>query len=189
MKIGFFGGSFNPPTIAHLNLAKQAVKEYNLDKLYFVPVNNHYIKKDLIDIDLRIQMLESICLYEDKLLVSNIEKINDTKLEEIDIFKIIKSQYKNDETFFIMGEDNYEKMPKWKDYEDLKKFKYIVFQRKEEPVLHNNYENVFYIKNQDNLKISSSIIRNKVHNNEAIDGYVTNNIKKFIIKNNLYNEG
>jgi nicotinic acid mononucleotide adenylyltransferase len=29
MKIGFFGGSFNPPTIAHLNLAKQAVKEYN----------------------------------------------------------------------------------------------------------------------------------------------------------------
>ena len=65
-------------------------------------------------------MLESICLYEDKLLVSNIEKINDTKLEAIDIFKIIQSQYKNDETFFIMGEDNYEKMPKWKDYEDLK---------------------------------------------------------------------
>ena len=68
-------------------------------------------------------------------------------------------------------------------------YKYIVFQRKEEPVLHNSNENVFYIKNQDNLKISSSIIRNKVHNNEAIDGYVTNNIKKFIIKNNLYNEG
>ena len=102
MKIGFFGGSFNPPTIAHLNLAKQAVKEYNLDKLYFVPVNNKKKKKDLIDIDLRIQMLESICLYEDKLLVSNIEKINDTKLEAIStsLENVQKQLTKNTESEF-----------------------------------------------------------------------------------------
>ena len=44
MKLGFFGGSFNPPTIAHYNLIKQALKEYNFDKVYFVPVNDYYKK-------------------------------------------------------------------------------------------------------------------------------------------------
>ena len=36
MKIGFFGGSFNPPTKAHLNLARKAIEEKNLDKVVFV---------------------------------------------------------------------------------------------------------------------------------------------------------
>ena len=71
MKIGFFGGSFNPPTIAHLNLAKQAVHEYHLDKFYYVPVNNYYNKKELIDIDTRCEMLELLCENEEKMLKSS----------------------------------------------------------------------------------------------------------------------
>ena len=45
MKIGFFGGAFNPPTIAHINLVKEALKEYSFDAIYFVPVNNFYKKQ------------------------------------------------------------------------------------------------------------------------------------------------
>ena len=48
VKLGFFGGSFNPPTIAHYNLIKQALKEYNFDKVYFVPVNDYYKKEKKI---------------------------------------------------------------------------------------------------------------------------------------------
>ena len=33
MKIGFFGGAFNPPTIAHINLVKEALKEYSFDAI------------------------------------------------------------------------------------------------------------------------------------------------------------
>ena len=48
-KIGFFGGSFNPPTYAHLEVAKTALRQLNLDKVFFVPVGNLYNKPDLID--------------------------------------------------------------------------------------------------------------------------------------------
>lgn len=47
MKIGFFGGCFNPPTIAHINLAKKVLEKCNLDKLIFVPIGDFYSKKDL----------------------------------------------------------------------------------------------------------------------------------------------
>jgi len=48
MKIGFFGGSFNPPTNAHIALAQKAIKECMLDKVVFVPMNDYYRKKELV---------------------------------------------------------------------------------------------------------------------------------------------
>ncbi len=47
MKIGFFGGSFNPPTNAHICLAQKAIKECGLDKVIFVPMNDYYRKNNL----------------------------------------------------------------------------------------------------------------------------------------------
>ena len=61
MKIGFFGGSFNPPSIAHLKLAKKAIKECKLDKVIFVPIGDFYDKEDLAPISDRIQMLKISC--------------------------------------------------------------------------------------------------------------------------------
>ena len=48
-KLGFFGGSFNPPTYAHINVAKMSIEKFNLDAVYFVPVGNLYNKLSLID--------------------------------------------------------------------------------------------------------------------------------------------
>ena len=74
MKIGFFGGAFNPPTIAHINLVKKALKEYSFDAIYFVPVNNFYKKQGLIDIYQRIDMLNLECKDNSKMFVSDIEQ-------------------------------------------------------------------------------------------------------------------
>ena len=40
MKIGFFGGCFNPPTNAHIALAKEAIIQSKLDKVIFVPMGD-----------------------------------------------------------------------------------------------------------------------------------------------------
>ena len=42
-KLGFFGGSFNPPTYAHINVAKMSIEKFNLDAVYFVPVGTYII--------------------------------------------------------------------------------------------------------------------------------------------------
>ena len=43
--IAVFGGSFNPPTVAHINLAKQVLEEMNeIEKVIFVPVSTKYNK-------------------------------------------------------------------------------------------------------------------------------------------------
>lgn len=186
MKIGFFGGAFNPPTIAHYNLAKGAIKNYNLDKIYFVPVNDYYNKMELIDIDKRIDMLKLVCSFGTNMEVLEIEKYIPKKLEAIDIFQIIEKAYINDDIYFLMGEDNYKKMSKWKDYSSLKKYKYIIFQRKDKEELIINDENVLYMKDSENIKVSSSLIRTKLRNSEDISDLVCIDVGKYILDNKLY---
>ena len=47
-KYGFFGGSFNPVTKAHVELAKEITNKYKLDKVIFVPVGDKYNKMGLM---------------------------------------------------------------------------------------------------------------------------------------------
>ena len=186
MKIGFFGGSFNPPTLAHLNLAKQAVEQYNLDLFYFVPVNNYYPKDGLIDIDKRCEMLDLMLKNEKKIKTSKIEKEKNSKYSAFEIFNLIADENKNNQIFFIMGEDNYNKMPSWEHYEDLRKYSYIIFQRGDANKFNQNANNVFYMENDKHLKISSSLIRSNQKENKPIDKYVTKEINDFIKRNKLY---
>ena len=186
MKIGFFGGAFNPPTIAHINLVKEALKEYSFDAIYFVPVNNFYKKQGLIDISQRIDMLNLECKNNSKMFVSEIEKEMNREFKANEIFEIIKEKYSDDDLYFLMGEDNYEKMSSWENYEKLKEYKYLIFQRRESKALEIKSPNIIYMENKENLKISSSIIRNMIRKNQDIEKYVSKNVKEYIIENNLY---
>ena len=105
-------------------------------------------------------------------------------MKAIDIFEIIDKKFQGNDIYFLMGEDNYLKMSSWSNYEKLLKYKYIVFQRKRESSI--NKENVLYINSVENLKISSSIIRENIKNNESITDLVTSDIENYIKENKLY---
>ena len=121
---------------------------------------------------------------ETKISVSDIEVENDRPLKAIDVFEIIEKKFQENDIYFLMGEDNYLKMSSWSNYNKLLKYKYIVFQRKRESSI--NKENVLYINSVENLNISSSIIREKIKNNESITNLVTSDIEKYIKENKLY---
>lgn len=186
MKLGFFGGSFNPPTIAHYNLIKQAILEYDFDKVYFVPMNDYYKKSGLIDMEKRIGMLELLCRNDSKMEVSDIEREMNYQSTAIDAFRLISDRFSGNEIVFFMGEDNFSKMESWKDYDQLKKYNYIVFQRNEKFTLDIKQKNVIYMRNTENLNISSTIIRNRLQTNESIEDLVTGDVKDYILKNKLY---
>ncbi len=186
MKLGFFGGSFNPPTIAHYNLIKQALLQYNFDKVYFVPMNDYYPKAGLVSLEDRINMLEKMCKNDENICVSTIENEFKEKSTAIDSLRLIEKRYINDDIYFFMGEDNFSKMKYWKDYENLKKYNYIVFQRNEKIDNTIDLKNVIYMKNSENLSISSTIIRSKLKKNENIDEFVTGEVKNYIFEKGLY---
>lgn len=158
MKIGFFGGCFNPPTIAHIELAKLAIKKAKLDKIIFIPMGNCYPKDNLLDVKHRYKMLEIAIKNEKNIEVSNMQFNQHFISYAIDSFRIIDSQYEC-EKYFVMGEDNFKEIERWKSPKELKKHNFIVFERNGKL---KEKEDIIFIETKEFNDISST--RNKRKN-------------------------
>lgn len=171
MKIGFFGGCFNPPTNIHIKIANDLIKQGKLDKVVFVPVNDYYKKENLVEANHRYNMLKLATMGYDNLEVDDIEIKENRKLFAVDAFEVIYNSAfaKDTEVYLIMGSDNYKKMPIWKDYDKIKnRYKYIVIDR-------------------DENEISSTQIRDMIKNNdEKVLEYLSEGVYNYIVGNGLY---
>ena len=197
-KYAFFGGSFNPPTIAHKTLAIKAAEKLNLDKVFFVPVGDGYKKDGLIDEKHRFKMLQLICNSNEKLDVCDIEINKNYNFKAIDVFKLIDDIYKEDEKYFIMGADNFVNILNWKNATELvSNYKFILLNRneinlketiKENETLNKNRLNFYYMDNMNDIKISSTCIRNEIKDEKVHDvkGMVDKNVLEYINEYNLY---
>ncbi|MGN1327858.1 MAG: nicotinate (nicotinamide) nucleotide adenylyltransferase [Clostridia bacterium] len=201
MKIGFFGGSFNPPTLAHLNIAEASLNQANIDKFFFVPVGNTYKKPELIDEKYRYEMLEIMCNNEKNVFVENIEMNQKNNISTIEAFEMIEEKYKklyeNIEIYYIMGADNFIKLPNWNDAEKLVQKKYIIFKRndlnlekfiEENKLLKNYGKNFKILELNKNKDYRSGIIRDLVKKEdfEEAKKYTKAEIIAYIKERNIY---
>ena len=91
LKIGIFGGCFNPPHKMHENIAKELIEKNELDKIVFVPTGNSYNKKGLVDIQKRVDMLNLIFEENQNILVSDISS-NENYTYTYQVLDYFKSQ-------------------------------------------------------------------------------------------------
>jgi nicotinate-nucleotide adenylyltransferase len=190
MKIGIFGGSFNPVHKMHIDIVMYLLKHNYVDKVIFVPTGIKYeYKNNLIDNNYRYEMLKLVC--ENNMDVSDYE-FKDKVVYTCETLKYFKDANKNDEIYFICGADNLSYIDKWKNGLDiLKEYKVLVINRE-----GNDTGELLkkYRKYKDNIIIvpmvmngvSSTIIRKKIENNENVDEFVDNRVVKYISDNELY---
>ena len=157
-----------------------------MDKIYFVPVGNYYEKSSLIEAKHRYNMLK--LAIEDKMDVEKIAIESKIKLYAIDTFELLKEKYNKDDIFFIMGSDNFRKMPTWKNYEKLKtNYNIIVIERERKKIRNENQENIIEFIPEKLAEIDSTQIREMFKNNEKnVKKYLNPKVYEYIQKNNLY---
>lgn len=193
-KYGFFGGSFNPPTIAHERLAEKIAEKFNLDKVYFVPVGNYYNKTGLIDENKRFEMLNSI--KNDKIDVLDIELHSKKKLMAVDAFDLVNNNFSSSENYFILGGDNLEKLPNWKNATKCLNNNIIAIQRGEKlaniisknKLLETNKNRIFEFNANEFYDYSSTEVREaiKKKDNKILKEMLNKKVYFYIEKNNLY---
>lgn len=196
-KYGFFGGSFNPVTNAHLNLANLIVEKYNLDKVVFVPMGDKYNKQDLISEKDRYEMLKLATNSKEKLEVSDIELNLPYALTMLQAFKRIEEKYSDVKPYFIIGADNLNKLISLPDFEILaKNYEYIVIKRNdimikdkisENPVLRRFKDHFNILEENPYEQISSSKVR-KLINNEKLtsNDMIPSEVYEYIVNKNIY---
>lgn len=183
MRIGVFGGSFNPPHLMHLNIAKDLLRLKYLDKVIFVPTGNKYSKDDLIDIKYRIEMLKIMIISYDDMIVSDYEN-QDRVVYTYETLDYFKKKYLGSEIYFILGADNLKQISNWKNSEYiLSNYKLLVINRGDEKTKVKDNVIVTDILNND---ISSTFIRNNIDNDDIIKKYLDKNVLEYIRKEKLY---
>ena len=183
MRIGIYGGTFDPVHHGHLILARQALEEFKLDRLVFVPaaespfkIHNH--TAPATD---RLAMLQLAIRGEDRFEVDPVEIERGGVSYSIDTVKMFRSRDPEAELFFLVGEDNAYRLTEWHRFEELKKMVgFVVLSRSED------FQSPEYPVVQRRIEISSTEIRNRVANGESITYLVPESVKRYIEQHQLY---
>ena len=191
MKIGVYGGTFNPFHLGHLAVAEAAKRACNLDQVWIIPAGDPYMKDktDLASGEIRIRMIQETLndfnIYWGRAL--DIEVKRDKPSYTIDTMHELTTCWPDNEYYLIMGRDAFDAIDTWKDGNILReKYHFIVVNRNEK-IIFNPNARVYYISNF-NSSISSTNIRKAVKNQEPFQAYVSPRVYSIITRNRLYRD-
>lgn len=198
MKIGIYGGTFNPIHNGHLKLAELAYKECGLDKVVFMPSGSSYLKDQVLSPEIRYQMVLLAIEGIDYYAASDMEIRRKGPTYSYETFEQLHQKHPKDEIFFIMGEDSLRYIEQWKEPDRLMKAcSLIVAARQGEKASAkiDLEQYAAYIEKKYHTEIicirmndenSSSRIRQYVRDGKEIGRMVPEAVNDFIIKNDLY---
>ena len=122
MKIGIYGGTFNPPHAGHIKAAGDAVKALSLDKLLVIPTATPPHKElpaGSAPAQKRLEMTQLAFGCVDKTEVCDIELVRGGRSYTVDTVAALREQYPNDELWIIMGGDMFFGLTEWYRFETL----------------------------------------------------------------------
>lgn len=196
MRIGIYGGSFNPVHNGHIHLAESAVDILNLDIVYLVPsrISPHRSSDEYASGEDRLEMLRLACEENEKLFPCDYELTNDRKSYTIYTVEEFRRRFPDDELFLLVGSDMLMCFDQWNRFEDiLKEVTLAVVSRNDGDfeILEEKAENLrkfgrIIVCPVEPLEISSTEIRKKIAENEKISCYLHENVVQYITLRKLY---
>ena len=128
MRIGIFGGSFDPIHHGHLILARAAREELGLDRILFIPANMSPHKTDNkpASAEDRLAMIQLAIAGEDGFEVSDLELHRPPPSYTVDTLRELKSSHPHDEFVLLIGADNVAKFETWYEPDEIRRRAQIV---------------------------------------------------------------
>ena len=205
MRIVVMGGSFNPPTIAHLKMMQASLDQLGAEKGFFVPTADRSLRckmrragfpEGVLSEETRIEMLSAMAEEDRRLEVTDVEFQHPKHWYAQETMGYIQEQYPEAELFFLIGSDNLENYARaFRLVEFLEKYHYAVVDRgdgdldailREIPAAWERRDRFRYITPPEGiLNISSTLIREKVRNNEpGVEELLHPHVMEIVGRNN-----
>lgn len=191
-KIIIYGGSFNPPTIAHAAVVDAARQLDGYDQIWVLPSKDRLDKTTNVNGAIRLKMLNALlkeCFCgNDYIKSSDFELKLPGKTMTYSTINKMSKKYPNVDFTWLIGADSWINMPSWANGELLRaSVNWLIIPRtgcKINGPLPKNAQllNVAIFAGP----VSSTMIRQRIANNQSAMPYVTPAVNKLIIKNKLY---
>jgi len=192
LRIGIFGGTFNPIHNGHLINAQMIKGDFSLDFILFIP-SKMPVHKGLegnVNSEERYEMVklaieDNSCFKSSRIEIDR-KSPSYTKIT----IKELQGMYKDNELFFILGIDAFNELNLWKDYKDVMKMIPFIVMNRLGSVDYNKeilgmIKEVIYANNLY-IDISSSYIRERIKIGESIKYLVPKKVEEYIRDKGLY---
>ncbi len=179
MRTAIFGGTFDPVHSAHLEVARQAADQFQLDRVLFIPAGNPPHKHAETPFEHRHRMVALACAADPRFAASRLEE-GDQKSYSIHTIERLRAI--NGELFFIIGADAFAEIKTWHRWQDVvRAVEFIVVARPGHEIVVPPGARVHRLETVA-LPVSSSEIRDALARGEAppelpraVVGYIRDN--------------
>ena len=190
MRIGLFGGSFNPIHNAHIALAKTICKEAKLDEVWFMvsPQNPLKQAEDLLGENERYEMVKLALESEEKVLkASNYEFHLERPSYTWKTLRALKKDFPQHEFSLIIGGDNWVRFPRWAHSEEiLANHNIYIYPREDSDINEALLPENVHLVHTPKINITSTMLREMVKNGNDISAYVPEVVAKTIAEKKYY---
>ncbi|MCS7237330.1 MAG: nicotinate-nucleotide adenylyltransferase [Thermoguttaceae bacterium] len=202
MRLGVFGGTFDPVHWGHLLLAECCREQANLDEVWFIPASTppHKRQRRLTDARFRVEMLELAVAGHPKFRVSKMEIERGGVSYTIDTLRALRQDYPDAQLFLILGADSIEELHTWRDAKEICQVALPLVARRPGHEIRAAPEFVEQIGGErwqailaaavemPLVEISSSDIRRRVSAGKSIRYRVPRSVEEYIYAHGLYKE-
>ena len=197
MRIGIFGGSFDPIHNEHISLAKQAINDLGLDKLFVIPAANppHKPWRVLASDEHRLELCRLAFAGEEKIAISDYEILSGGTSYTYLTLRHFKERYPEAEFYLLVGTDMLRNFPYWKNPEEILETCTLAvcaraededWTSREQADFYSRFGKNFVVLSYEGKDVSSTQIR--VLSGAGIDirAYTAENCAEYIRANGLY---
>lgn len=178
-RVALLGGSFNPPHVGHEAMCATLLKDPVFDEVWLVPNFKHYLKKESIPFEDRLEMCRRLATpFGAKIRVCEIERhLGGTVNRSLDTLLALKRAYPEHAFFLVIGADILEETERWYRWDEVVALAPpVVFQRQ------GHAGGTLPAPPQ----VSSSTIRDLLRNGEPVDDMVPATVLAYIKEHDLY---
>ena len=185
MKIGIFGGSFNPVHQGHILLAKTALSELNLDKVIFVPSFQTPLKKTVLFLptEERVRGLNAAIRKHKRFELSDWEIKRGRLTYTIETLKHFRRLYAPKASlYFLAGADTLKNLSRWKSIDSvLKLCRFCVFSRPGYKLSKGISSRICWVP-MEAMDVSATDLRRRVLSGLSVDGLLPQETKPLFAK-------
>ena len=188
MRIGVFGGTFDPPHVGHLLLAADAFDALKLDKLIFVPAAAQPFKVETPAVAAAEDRLEMVLLAVGK---DKRYAVEDTEIRReglsytVDTLEELARKNPRAELFLLIGQDTLAGFSGWKKPERIKELATLAMMERAGSAEEAAPAGVMAISTR-RVDVSSTEIRARLTAGKSIRGFVPDAVERFIAARGLY---
>lgn len=193
LRVGIFGGTFDPPHVGHVSVARDVADALDLDRVLWVPVRLPPHKSDVAvsAAFIRLEMVAAATAADPRFDASEIELNRPGPSYTVDTVRELRTVAPDAELFLIIGADQVRTLDTWREPEEVLRLATLVLMdrageaaREVAPPLQG-IEGALHVP-VGRVDVSSSEVRARVAAGEDVSGMVPESVSDIILREGLY---